>query len=211
MGASPDLNPDVVLEEKAKWVRVETLRVHKMVPEAQVALSLSAVEILTALYYGKVLHFDQDRFVISKGLGAIAVYPILGDLGRVCHHGHGLGVAAGMAFALQRQGSESQVFVLMGGGELNEGSIWEAAIFASHHRLDNLNLIVEQNQKCVLDLTVNVPSLDPVDEKFRAFGFDAITADGHDVLSMRDSLLEMKTSRGGHPKVLIAETTGLNG
>jgi transketolase len=118
---------------------------------------------------------ERDRCVISKGHGSICMYPILADLGffpqeelhRVCKAGgilggipdpiipgyetvngslgHGLGVASGMALALKRKGGRQSVFVVCGDGELHEGANWEAMMFASQHRLDNLHLIVDNN------------------------------------------------------------------
>lgn len=232
------------LSQTAKWVRVETLHIHQRAPETRVASSLSAVEILTALYYGGILQWDaqnphassRDRLVISKGHGAISMYPILADLGffeaqellRVGREGsflggipdpvvpgietingslgHGLGVACGMALSLKLKRSSSQVFVLAGDGEMNEGAMWEAIQFAAHHRLDNLNLIIDKNQKCMLDHTQKVIGLDPLGEKPAAFGFEVWSCDGHDVMAVRETCAEMKARRAGRPKCLIAET-----
>src|SRR6266702_4947277 len=151
------------LQQKALWVRKETLRLHGLAPETRVASSLSDVEIFVALYYGKILKYDpqktqwkeRDRFIISKGHGSISLYPILADVGyfdpkeldQICCEGsflggipdtmipgyetingslgHGLGVACGMALALKRKKSAATVFVLLGDGELYEGSVWE--------------------------------------------------------------------------------------
>ena len=150
------------LQEQADWVRRETLKIHKIAPETRLASSLSAVEILTVLYYGRVLAFDphhihaenRDRLIISKGHGSISLYPILADCGyfpkdellKVCKEGsflggipdaiipgyetingslgHGLGVGCGMALALKRKERKETVFVLVGDGELFEGSVW---------------------------------------------------------------------------------------
>jgi transketolase len=157
------------LKAKARWVWLETLRIHRRAPETRLASSLSPVEIFVALYYGGVLRFNptqpltetRDRCIISKGHGSICMYPILADLGffameeleHVCESGsflggipdpvipgyetvngslgHGLGVATGMALGLNRKGSDRDVFVIAGDGELHEGSNWEAAMFAT--------------------------------------------------------------------------------
>lgn len=239
--STPSLSP---LAQKAQWARIETLKIHKSAPETRVASSLSNVEILVALYYGGVLKFnpqkkfwlERDRFVISKGHGSIAMYPILADLGffdpaelnQVCKEGsilggipdpiipgyetingslgHGLGVACGMAMALRTSGNPAQVFVLAGDGELNEGSIWEAVMFAAHHKIDNLNLIIDKNQKCMLDYTTKVLDLNPLTDKFKAFGFHVSTVDGHDVMKVQTELTQLKALHQGQPKVMIAET-----
>lgn len=232
------------LQDKSHWVRLMTLKIHQAAPETRVASSLSNVEILTALYYGGVLNFDakrrywndRDRFVISKGHGSIAMYPILADLGffpmeelkTVCKDGsflggipdpivpgyetingslgHGLGVACGIALAMRVGGKNQQVFCMTGDGELHEGSIWEAIMFAAHHQLDNLNVIVDLNQKCMLDLTAKVIDLNPLSEKFNAFGFHVNTCDGHDVVATQKSLLAMKSHHERKPKILLAHT-----
>jgi transketolase len=178
----------------------------------------------------------RDRCVISKGHGSICMYPILADLGyfppaeldRVCKKGgilggipdpvipgyetingslgHGLGVGTGMAFALKKKGSNKQVFVVMGDGELHEGAVWEAVMFAAHHGLDNLNVIVDDNQVSMLGYTRDIVRLDDKTEKFAAFGWQSLAADGHDVLALQSILNGMKASCDGKPKVLVART-----
>jgi transketolase len=178
----------------------------------------------------------RDRFIISKGHGSISMYPLLADLGffsknelsKVCEQGsflggipdpiipgyetvngslgHGVGVACGMAIGLRSSKKNNQVFVVTGDGELNEGSIWEAIMFAGHHKLDNLTIIVDWNKVCMLDYTKQVLSLDPLPEKFSAFGFHVETVDGHDVVACQKSLKALKDLHIGKPKVLIAET-----
>jgi len=232
------------LRAKARWVWVETLRIHRRAPETRLASSLSSVEIFTALYYGGVLRFDpkhpywpgRDRCIISKGHGSICLYPILADLGffpaseleRICEPegilggipdpvipgyetvngslGHGLGVGAGVALALKRKGISRRVFVVVGDGELHEGANWEAIMFASHHGLDNLHVIVDDNRICMLDRTDDVISHSGLVGRFQAFGWECREVDGHDVLALRDALLEMKGRREGKPGVLIAHT-----
>jgi len=178
----------------------------------------------------------RDRFIISKGHGSISFYPILADmgyfgkkeLGRVCKEGtflggipdciipgyettngslgHGLGVACGIALALKRRKRKERVFVLVGDGELYEGSVWEAVMFASEHRLDNLTLIIDNNKACMLDYCKNIINLEPLDEKFRAFRWDTMTVDGHDVSQLYSAISTMGQDYGGRPKVLIANT-----
>lgn len=178
----------------------------------------------------------RDRCIISKGHGSICMYPILADLGffdpaeleRVCQSGgflggipdpvipgyetvngslgHGLGVGSGVALALKRKVSESRVFVVAGDGELHEGANWEAAMFASQHRLDNLNLIVDDNRISMLGYTDDIVSHGSLSDRFRAFGWTAREVDGHDVEAVREQLLAMKNEAAGHPKVLIAHT-----
>ncbi|HBB67672.1 MAG: transketolase [Elusimicrobia bacterium GWC2_56_31] len=178
---------------------------------------------------------SRDRVIVSKGHGGISLYPILADLGffdkaelgRIGKTGsilggipddipgfetingslgHGLGVGCGMALALKRKGSPANVVALAGDGELFEGSVWEAVMFAGHHRLDNLVLIVDRNKISMLGLTSEILDLDPLAVKFKAFGWAARVADGHDVGGVRRELGAMIPARGGRPKVFIAET-----
>ncbi len=233
-----------LLKEKALWVRKETLKIHKIAPETRIASSLSDVEIFVALYYGGILRFDpkntdcehRDRFVISKGHGAISLYPILADLGffgkesleNVCGKGsflggipdiiipgfettngslgHGLGVASGIAFALRNRCSDSKIFVLAGDGELFEGSVWEAIMFAAGQKLDNLILIIDNNKISMLDYCKEIIDISPLEEKFSAFNWDVRVVDGHDVEEVYNSLNILKEEKGRQPKVLIANT-----
>lgn len=238
------MNLSEMLQEKAKWVYRETLKINRTAPETRIASSLSSVEIFTALYYGGLLRFDpknpfspeRDRFIISKGHGSICMYPILADLGyfdkkeleNVCKPGsflgcipdpkipgyetingslgHGLGVAAGSALALKRKGASQKVFVVTGDGELQEGSVWEAIMFASHHKLDNMNVIVDNNRISMLGFTDDAVSHGSLLNRLTAFGWDASEVDGHDVVALHASIKAIKETAGGKPKILIANT-----
>ncbi len=150
------------LKERACHVRRETLKIHRIAQETRIASSLSAVEIFTVLYFGRILKFDpknikweeRDRLIVSKGHGAISLYPILagfgffskGELSKVGSAGsflggipdpvvpgfetvngslgHGLGIGCGIALALKAKGNPAKVFVILGDGELYEGSVW---------------------------------------------------------------------------------------
>lgn len=179
---------------------------------------------------------DRDRFIISKAHGSISLYPILTDLGffnkseldKICQDGsflgsipdptvpgyetingslgHGLGVACGMGIGLKAKKSESSVFVLSGDGELYEGSVWEAIMFAPEHKLDNLILVIDYNKACMLDYCKNIINLEPLQEKFRVFGWDVFSVDGHNILELYETLLSLKNDRNGKPKVIVAAT-----
>ncbi len=234
----------VNLVDKASWVWLETLRVHRNSPETRIASSLSPIEIFVALYYGGVLAFDsknpfwvdRDRCIISKGHGSICMYPILADLGFFPKEelgwvgrkggflggipdpiipgyetvngslGHGLGVATGSALGIKRAKGKQNVFVITGDGELHEGSNWEAIMFASHHKLDNLNLIVDNNQISMLGQTENIVSHASLVTRLNAFGWECVEVDGHDVFAVQRELMQMKSKRNGKPKALIAKT-----
>lgn len=232
------------LKKKSLWVRRETLKIHRIAPETRLASSLSDVEIFVALYYGNILKFDpknprwegRDRFIISKGHGAISLYPILGDFGffdnealnRVCKEGsflggipdiiipgfettngslgQGLGVACGISLSLKSRNSSSRVFVLLGDGELYEGSVWEAIMFASEHKLDNLIAIIDDNKRCMLGYCKNILDLAPLEDKFKVFNWSVKTVDGHNVEAVYEALKGLKEDRINQPKVLIANT-----
>jgi transketolase len=179
---------------------------------------------------------DRDRFIISKGHGTISLFPILADTGyfsageleNICKPGsflgsipdpivpgyetingslgHGLGVACGTAVALRAKGSGRHTFVLAGDGELFEGSIWEGVMFAAQSRLDKIIMIVDNNKACMLDFCRNIINLEPLEEKFRAFGWQAVRTDGHDTEALVEAISALKESADGRPKVLIADT-----
>ncbi|MCX6774736.1 MAG: transketolase [DPANN group archaeon] len=120
--------------------------------------------------------------------------------------GHGLGVGSGMALGLKQRKSESKVFVLMGDGELYEGSVWEAVMFAGQHKLDNLILVLDYNKLCMLGYCKDIIDLSPLDKKFEAFGWKTKVVDGHNVAELYSALYEFKMDKGGKPKILIANT-----
>lgn len=184
---------------------------------------------------------ERDRLVVSKGHGSISLYPILADVGyfdyaeldNICTQGSflgaipdttipgyetingslglGLGVAGGMALGLKAKNNDSTVFVLHGDGELFSGAVWEATMFCGQQGLDNLVLMLDQNQKCMLDSCENVIDLAPMDKKFENFGWDVRVVDGHDIEVVHETLSELKHLRNGKPKVMIAETIKGNG
>lgn len=232
------------LQSKANWVKRELLKIHKIAPGIRLASSLSCIEILTTLYYGKIVNYDpkdlfwegRDRFIISKAHGSISFYPILADLGYFgmdqlelvgkpggiladipdCSIpgyetlngslGHGLGVACGISLALKKKKRKEKVFVLLGDGELFEGSVWEAIMFASHHNLDNLIMIIDNNKICMLDYCKNIIDLEPIDEKFRVFGWRPTILDGHNIDELYNALSSIKKETSKKPRVIIANT-----
>jgi len=179
---------------------------------------------------------DRDRFIISKGHGSVSLYPILADLGffekeelkKVCKEGsflggipdtmipgyetingslgHGLGVACGISIALKRKNKKEKVFVLLGDGELFEGAVWEAIMFAGEHKLDNLILIIDNNKICMLDYCKNIIDLEPLEEKFKPYKWRVERVNGHEVSQLYASLLNLKEDKGNRPKLLIADT-----
>lgn len=238
------MNSVEFLQNKADWVRKELLKIHKIAPGIRLASSLSCIEILTTLYYGKVIIHDpqnifweqRDRFIISKAHGSVSFYPILADLGYFdmkqlemvgkpggilgdipdCSVpgyetvngslGHGLGVACGIALGLKRMNRKEKVFVLLGDGELYEGSVWEAIMFASHQNLSNLILIIDNNKICMLDYCKKIIDLDPIDEKFMIFGWQPQIVNGHNIAELHDAFSSAKEDTTSKPKLIIANT-----
>ena len=119
--------------------------------------------------------------------------------------GHGLSVGLGMALAVRAQKRDSRVFVVMGDGEINEGSVWEAAMCAGKHRLANLTAIIDYNKIQSAGFTRDIQDLEPLVEKWRAFGFAAIDVDGHDVPALR-ALFRKIPLQPDRPTAIICHT-----
>jgi transketolase len=177
---------------------------------------------------------DRDRIVLSKGHAALALYAALHLEGRLndgaidtyCadgtllgvhpEHGlegidfctgslgHGLSVAAGAALAAKRQGSARRVYVILSDAELNEGSTWEAVMFAAHHRLENLTLLVDLNGQQALGYTRDVIDLGTVEDKFSMFGWSAEAVPGHDQEALGAAF---ERAAAGRPQAIVAQTT----
>jgi len=124
--------------------------------------------------------------------------------------GHGLSIAGGMALGLKMDGLDSKVYVIMGDGELAEGSNWEAASAASHHKLDNLLVFVDRNTLQISGRTVEVNSYEPLDKRWEAFGWSAREIDGHDVRQIVEHASAVPFEKG-KPSVIIANTVKSKG
>lgn len=177
----------------------------------------------------------RDRFILSKGHGCLALYLLLADKGfyadeelyRFCKDGallgghpvvgipgveattgslgHGLPIGAGMAKALQLDKKDSRVFVIVGDGECNEGSIWEAAMFAAKAKLDNLIVLIDRNGIQNNGPTESISGVDPIGEKWSAFGFAVKTVNGHDVEELRAALTAVPF-QPGKPTAIVCNT-----
>jgi transketolase len=120
--------------------------------------------------------------------------------------GHGLGLAAGISLAAKIDSKAHLQFVLMGDAECTEGSVWEAALFASKHRLNNLIAIVDRNRIGSIDFTKNFTSLEPFCEKWKSFGWETIVCDGHDYKQLHEAFQYARSSDTSRPHIIIAET-----
>ena len=202
---------------------------------------LSVTDILTTVFFG-VMRYDasdptwsqRDRFILSKGHCAVALYSTLAFAGYISESllptfasplsalnghpnrrkvpgvesntgplGHGLPVGVGCAIAAKLSGSPARTFVVLGDGELQEGSNWEAAMCAAHRGLGNLVAIVDRNRLQQGAKTEDTNALDPLADKWTAFGWDTIELDGHDYDTLYAALTAPATSK---PRCIIANT-----
>lgn len=120
--------------------------------------------------------------------------------------GHGLNLACGSALALKKNSIKSKVFVLLSDGECTEGSVWEAAIFASKHKLSNLIAIIDYNKISATDYLDNFTDLSNLKKKFLAFGWNVINVNGHNIQSMHSLFLKAKKNKTKQPSIFIART-----
>lgn len=230
-----------LLKAASTKIRVDVLRTISGAGLGHVGGDLSVTDILTTLFAG-VLNIDplqpqwpeRDRFILSKGHCAAALYSTLAatgffDAARLQHFvaalsplnghpnrrkipgvetntgplGHGLPVAVGCAIASQLNKQAWRTFVVLGDGELQEGSNWEAAMYASHRKLGSLTAVIDRNRLQQGASTDDTNDLEPLADKWRAFGWEVLDVDGHS----HAALLEAFTSpRQDKPRVVIADT-----
>lgn len=182
-------------------------------------------------------HASRDYLVLSKGHGVMAQYACMYELGWITNlqiekyfsdgsaltgladsHvpgieattgslGHGFSVAVGLALGAKLKGSRQRTFVITGDGELNEGSIWEAALLASHHKLSDLLLIVDANGFQAMGQTDEIMSLGSIEAKFESFGFEVAVVDGHSVAEISAAVEGLFGSDSDCPKALVCRTS----
>jgi len=222
-------------------VRKIILQQSKRANVGHIGSALSIADIIAALYSG-VLNIpdpdspERDRFILSKGHAALAVYAALSlrgwiseaELNSYCGDGsllgvhpehvlrgvdfstgslgHGLSFGCGAALAARLQHSPRRVFVLISDAECNEGTVWETAMFAAHHQLSQLIAVLDLNGQQAMGYTREVLSLAPMADRWKAFGWDVHEIDGHDVTSIRETIAALDTA-SGPPHLLIARTT----
>jgi transketolase len=238
----------VALEKIAVQNRKNVLRLMRAGRMGHIGGALSAIDIITALYF-KIMRVDpqnpgwpqRDRFVLSAGHKCLALYATLAEkgffdsavldtYGSLCSKlgghpdmhkvpgvetntgalGHGLSIAGGMAMGLKMDGLDARVYVVMGDGELAEGSNWEAAAAASHHQLDNLLVFVDRNHLQISGPTVDVMTYEPLDKRWQAFGWSVRVIDGHDMNQIVENATDIPFEKG-KPSVIIADTVKSKG
>lgn len=231
-----------------KAIRRIVLEQAKRAHVGHIGSALSVADILAAIFGGRADSAGRvagdkdrdDRFVLSKGHAALALYAVLrlqgkldqaaldsycGDGSLLGVHperelpgvefstgslGQGLGMAAGAALAKRMKKNPGRVRVLISDAELNEGSTWEAIMFAAHRKLSNLDVIVDLNGQQALGRTRDVIDLEPLAPRWRAFGWEVRQADGHDPEGLVTALRAMGASRD-MPQVLLARTVSGKG
>ncbi len=206
-------------QSKAKELRRKVLDLGLEQGEAHIGGCFSEIEILITLY--DLIMEKDDKFILSKGHCSHPMYLLLREKGlfpKITSHpdmdekngifcttgslGHGLPIATGMAWARKIQNKKGHIYVLMGDGESQEGSVWETIPLTVKHKLDNLTIIIDRNKVQALD---HVDDVSPMDLKsiFSAFGCHVIEIDGHNFSELFNAF---KEEFHGRPKVIIANT-----
>lgn len=234
---------NIELETTARQIRRDIVEMTHAAKSGHPGGSLSAVEILTTLYFDEMnidpaepKRADRDRFVLSKGHAAPVLYAALARRGyfnpeelitlrqigsRLQGHpdmknipgvemstgslGQGFSTAVGMAMSTRVTGSKSRIYALLGDGELNEGLIWEAAMAGAHYKLSNLVAILDFNGLQIDGTNEEVMAVSPVDLKFKSFGWNVLTADGHDFDDLKRAFAEARTCETA-PTIILATT-----
>ena len=178
----------------------------------------------------------RDYFLLSKGHGVMAQYACMREKGWISNAdilnyfkngtnlkgladshipgievttgslGHGFSVGVGLALSSKLNSTDQKTFVLVGDGEINEGPIWEGALFAAHHNLDNFIVIIDENGFQAMGSTNKILDLGSIQSKFESFGFDSVTIDGHNEESINEAFICLLKNNNKKPKALIAKT-----
>ena len=231
------------LAERAKKIRQHIIKMTSEAGSGHPGGSLSAVEILTCLYFKIMKHdpkeptwADRDRFILSKGHAAPVLYAVLAEAGyipvdelmtlrklgcRLQGHpsmncvpgvemstgslGHGLAVANGMALAAKLDRKLHRIYVLCGDGEMDVGEIWESAMLAAHYKLDNVVMYLDRNMLQLDGPTEKIMSIEPITDKWKAFGWNVQEIDGHNMREIMTATEHAKETHG-KPNVIICHT-----
>jgi transketolase len=231
------------LKEQARRMRIDILKMLHGSGSGHTGGSLSAADIMTALYFYKMKYDPKnpdwkgrDYFILSKGHAAPVLYTTLAHAGfletselctlrklgsRLQGHpdskylpgveistgslGQGLSVACGIALSQKLDKVPNRVYAVLGDGELQEGQIWEAAMTAAHYKLDNLCVLVDNNGLQIDGLVAKVMGVEPIADKWRAFGWDVQDIDGHDMAQIVAALDKAETVKG-RPSAIVCRT-----
>ncbi|MGE5789699.1 MAG: transketolase [Syntrophaceae bacterium] len=231
------------LKDRARRMRIDILKTLHGCGSGHTGGSLSATDIMTALYFYKMKYDPKDPnwkgrdyFILSKGHAAPVLYTTLAHAGfletselctlrklgsRLQGHpdskylpgveistgslGQGLSVACGVALAHKLDKAGNRVYAVLGDGELQEGQIWEAAMTGAHYKLDNLCVLVDNNGLQIDGPVAKVMGVEPITDKWRAFGWDVQDIDGHDMAQLTAALDKAETVKG-KPSAIICRT-----
>lgn len=236
---------NVSLERRAWAIRRHALLMGEVQGQGYIAQALDIADVLAVAYFHAMRYRPdepdwegRDRFLLSNGHYAIALYAALIEAGIVPEEelesygadesrlpmsgmasytpgmemsggslGLGLSIAVGRCLGLKRKGSDARVYTLFSDGELDEGSVWEAIMAASHHRLDNLIAIVDVNNQQADGPSTAVLGFEPLPEKLAAFGWFVQRVDGNDLAAVRDAFDAAAAQAGsGRPAMIVADT-----
>jgi transketolase len=224
------------LKRIANRVRLNATRMVAIQGFGYLGQALSSAEIFAALFGGEIIRRGVDRFVLSPGHYAIAMYAVAAEVGLldrgeldsygldgalleaigtertpiadlVCGSlGQGLSGAVGFALAAKLAGEDRDTFAFLSDGEMEEGQVWEAAMFAAHHRhnMGRLVVVVDANNSQVDGLVTSVTTIEPLTDKWRSFGWRVIELDGHDVGALMRAF--ESRSMDCEPLVVVART-----
>ena len=245
-GFAPTPETVDMLRDRARFIRLETVRLIEIAKTGHYTSVFSAAEIFAALYYdvmslrrGEPDWAARDRFTIGKGHAAVGLFPIYADLdffpkewldsytrlgSPLGDHpdmrkvpgvdfssgsiGHALSNALGMVLAQLWTGENYTVFCMMGDGEMQEGQVWEAAMGAAQHKARNLVAIIDRNGYQLDGKVDDVMNVEPLDEKWRAFGWEVHVVDGHDIVATTELLRRVKADAERQaPCCIIAKTS----
>jgi transketolase len=196
--------------------------------------ALGTAELMAVLFGEDFYRREKDHFVLSPGHYAITYYAVAAELGLIAREAlkdygndgalleaistertpgiditcgslaQGLSGAIGLALAARLDGREANTYALLSDGELEEGQTWEAAMFAAHHGLDRLTAILDVNGSQVDGPITSVTTVEPITDKWRAFGWEVLPVDGHDIARVAEALHQTRSSKG--PSIVVAQT-----
>mgnify|MGYP001567627538 FL=1 len=231
------------LKDRARRMRIDILKTLHGCGSGHTGGSLSATDIMTALYFYKMKYDPKkpdwkgrDYFILSKGHAAPVLYTTLAHAGfieaaelctlrklgsRLQGHpdskylpgveistgslGQGLSVACGIALSQKLDKAPNRVYAVLGDGELQEGQIWEAAMTGAHYKLDNLCVLIDNNGLQIDGPVAKVMGVEPITDKWRAFGWDVQDIDGHDMAQIVAALDKAETVKG-KPTAIVCRT-----
>jgi transketolase len=225
---------DIDVAKLAAQIRLNATHMVAIQGFGYLGQALGSADLLAVLFGRGILRPGWDRFILSPGHYAIALYGVAAEMGLVPREalaeygqdgalleaistertpfvdltcgslGQGLSGAVGFALAARYAGEDRRVFAFLSDGEMEEGQVWEAATFAAHHRLENLTVLIDANDSQVDGAVSWVTTIEPLADKWRAFGWEVLDIDGHDLSAIEGALSGVGAAT--LPNVIIART-----